>query len=163
MKRLIALLMITATPSFADGVVLQARVTSVQPIYVERYVDTYEPRCQNVEVPIYGTVQGGSSSDALAGALIGGALGNQFGEGKGKDAMTVLGAIIGADAASKTRRQVITGYRTERQCQDVLVQKRVSEVSKYRVEYEFGGNKYSQETRTEYRVGQRVNVNVSLR
>ena len=42
-----------------------------------------------------------STGDTLFGAIIGGAIGNQFGGGKGKDAATVLGAIIGADVANK--------------------------------------------------------------
>ena len=35
----------------------------------------------------------------FGGALIGGAIGNQFGGGSGRDVATVLGAIIGASAA----------------------------------------------------------------
>ena len=36
----------------------------------------------------------------LGGALIGGVIGHQFGGGSGQDAATILGAIIGASAAS---------------------------------------------------------------
>lgn len=36
----------------------------------------------------------------FGGALIGGAIGNQFGGGSGRDVATVLGAIIGASAAN---------------------------------------------------------------
>lgn len=74
--------------------------------------------CVNVDVPVYGQ-KPASTGDAVAGAIIGGLLGNQFGEGKGKDAMTVLGAIAGADAASRNTRNEIVGYRTERQCSEV--------------------------------------------
>ena len=42
-----------------------------------------------------------STGDVLAGAIIGGVIGNQFGKGKGNDAATVLGAIIGADTQIK--------------------------------------------------------------
>jgi uncharacterized protein YcfJ len=75
--------------------------------------------CVNVDVPIYGQ-KPASTGDAVAGAIIGGLIGNQFGEGKGKDAMTVLGAIAGADAASRNTRNQIIGYRTERQCSEVI-------------------------------------------
>ena len=75
--------------------------------------------CLDIEVPIYS--QGpASTGDALAGAIIGGVIGNQFGEGKGKDAMTILGAIAGADAANKKGNKQIVGYRTERQCSEVV-------------------------------------------
>lgn len=163
MKSLITLTLLFASSAIADEATFQARVMSVQPIYTERYVEAYEPRCYDVQIPVYGTVQGGSTSDVLAGAIIGGALGNQFGNASGKDAMTILGAIIGADSASRSQHQVVTGYRTEKQCENVRVQQRVSEVSKYLVEYEFGGNKYRQETTTLYRVGENVNISVKLR
>lgn len=38
--------------------------------------------------------------ETFGGALIGGAIGNQFGGGRGRDVATVLGAIIGASAAN---------------------------------------------------------------
>ncbi len=47
----------------------------------------------------------------FGGALIGGAIGNQFGGGRGRDVATVLGAIIGASAAnnrSQKYREVST-------------------------------------------------------
>lgn len=42
-----------------------------------------------------------SDGNALIGALIGGVIGNQFGGGKGRVAMTVVGAGAGAAVASK--------------------------------------------------------------
>ena len=74
--------------------------------------------CINVEVPIYGQKQS-TTGDAVAGAIIGGLIGNQFGSGDGKDAMTVLGAIAGADVARNTGSRIV-GYRTERQCSEVV-------------------------------------------
>lgn len=41
-----------------------------------------------------------SGSDQLTGALIGGAVGNQFGSGNGRKVMTATGAIIGAGMAT---------------------------------------------------------------
>lgn len=78
-----------------------------------------ETQCVNVDVPVYGNVPS-TTGDAVAGAIIGGIIGNQFGSGDGKDAMTILGAIAGADAASRNTKQGIVGYRTERQCSEVV-------------------------------------------
>lgn len=88
---------------------------------VSNSVPKTERICTDIEVPIYG--QGpASTGDALAGAIIGGAIGNQFGNGSGKDAMTVLGAIIGADAANKRGgQQRIIGYTTETRCENQTV------------------------------------------
>ena len=41
----------------------------------------------------------GSATNELVGALFGGAIGNSFGKGDGKDAMTLFGAIMGASLA----------------------------------------------------------------
>jgi uncharacterized protein YcfJ len=86
---------------------------------VVKQVPHTEQVCNTVEVPIYGRTQGqASTGDTVLGAVIGGAIGNQFGGGSGKDAMTVLGAIVGADVANKrgSNQQVITGYRQEQRC-----------------------------------------------
>jgi|TARA_B110000259_G_scaffold182424_1_gene226016 uncharacterized protein YcfJ len=65
--------------------------------------------CKNVQI------QGqASTGDTIFGALIGGAIGNQFGGGKGKDAATILGAIVGADVANKNGKKPSS---TQRQCQ----------------------------------------------
>ena len=66
----------------------------------------YRTDCRVNQVPIYGSVKNGQAStgDTIVGAIIGGAVGNQFGGGKGNDAATVLGAIIGADVANKKPR-----------------------------------------------------------
>ena len=88
--------------------------------------------CQNVEVPIYGTVtrQGGSASggDVLTGMILGGLLGKgATGKDDGAAAGAVLGGIIAADKANKPRTEtVITGYKTERQCENVTEYKNVN-------------------------------------
>lgn len=104
MKKII--LSIAASIIFATSVVAQesgsiqvkGRVIDKQPIYtkVSRPVQEchYEYRNSN------------NTGDALTGAIIGGAIGNQFGAGSGKDAMTVLGAILGAQTATKNSNTI---------------------------------------------------------
>ena len=88
--------------------------------------------CTNVEVPIYGTVtrQGGGANggDVLAGMIIGGLLGKgATGKDDGAAGGAVLGGIIAADKANQPRTEtVITGYKTERQCQNVTEYKNVN-------------------------------------
>ena len=41
----------------------------------------------------------GSATNEIIGAIFGGVVGNQFGEGDGKDAMTLAGIILGASLA----------------------------------------------------------------
>lgn len=77
--------------------------------------------CEDVQVPIYGILdRPASSGEQAAGAIVGGVIGNQFGKGDGNTAMTILGALAGANVASERKQEkVITGYRTEHQCRTV--------------------------------------------
>lgn len=161
MKKLFALLLLSSIPFTANANSVTATVTSVEPQY--RYVDISVPRevCQNIEVPIYG--QGpASTGDALAGAIIGGVIGNQFGQGSGKDAMTILGAIAGADAANKNGSRQIVGYRTERQCSVSYVSERQREIRNYFITFDYNGLTGSATTNRGYRVGDRIRVNLSI-
>ena len=51
---------------------------------------------------------------------IGGVIGNQFGNGNGKDILTVLGVILGAKSADKTEQRII-GYNKVRRCTKDIV------------------------------------------
>ena len=94
--------------------------------------------CKNVQI------QGqASTGDTIFGALIGGAIGNQFGGGKGKDAATILGAIVGADVANKNGKKP---GGTQRQCQ---VETRYEETQR---------EVYSHSTVTFYNDGKQYNV-----
>lgn len=136
----------------------QAIITSVNPVYKDNYVNVYHTECYDVRVPVYGRTTSGSNGDVFAGAVIGGAIGNQFGSGSGKDAMTVLGAIIGANEGSKATREVIVGYRFEQQCANVASTVNEPVISGYMIEYKFDGKFYEQRASRKYHVGQRVNV-----
>jgi uncharacterized protein YcfJ len=76
--------------------------------------------CSEVDVPIYSNTGKAQTGEVLGGAIIGGILGNQVGGGKGKDAATILGAILGADFANKKGgQQTIVGYKQVEQCEIV--------------------------------------------
>ena len=75
--------------------------------------------CNDVEVPIYGNNNNFNTGGAVLGGLIGGILGNQVGGGSGKEAATGVGAMTGAIIGGTSGNRQITGYRTERQCQEV--------------------------------------------
>jgi uncharacterized protein YcfJ len=160
-KTLLAIAAIVApTIAFATD---YAVITAVHPIYADNYVTKYETHCYDVEVPIYGQVGSGSTGDVLAGAIIGGAIGNQFGGGSGKDAMTVLGAILGAHEGSRSGRSEVVGYRIENQCNRVATYVNEPVISHYNIRYEYKGVEYHERTTRRYTLGQRVTVQTSLR
>jgi uncharacterized protein YcfJ len=108
---------------------------------------------------VYKNVQGGSTGDVLAGAIIGGAIGNQFGGGSGKDAMTVLGAIVGADVAGRQgNRQQVAGYRNEVQCEYHTEYQDQRVVDGYIVYFRYGQHVGSVVTDRYYEVGDRIRI-----
>lgn len=85
---------------------------------------------------------GASAADTLFGAIIGGTIGNQLGNGSGKDAMTVLGAIVGAEAVTNNSNKQAG---VQRQCQtETRYEERRREVYSHSVvTFYADGKKYS--------------------
>lgn len=168
MNKLLATVAVMSTMVFASSASAEeyATVTSVKPNYQNVSVPRYRTDCQINQVPIYGSVQGqASTGDTIVGAIIGGAIGNQVGGGSGKDAATVLGAIIGADIANKRpqQQQQIIGYREEQTCNNVTYYETQEEIKNYTIRYEWRGIQGSTRTYNNYRVGDRIPVEITVR
>lgn len=129
MKRILLVSALAATSASAETT--RATIEDVYATVVEQTPYTRQV-CQNVEVPIYGTVtrqgSGANGGDVLTGMIIGGLLGKgATGKDNGAAAGAVLGGIIAADKANKPKTEtVITGYKTERQCENVTEYKSVN-------------------------------------
>ena len=112
MKKLIALFTIAvstatmaATP-IDSGVVTDTYKTIIKqiPYRVEVCQDRVQPAGD------------GSATNELVGALFGGAIGNSFGKGDGKDAMTLFGALMGASIAHDEELKNNPGTKTVTVC-----------------------------------------------
>jgi uncharacterized protein YcfJ len=156
-------LVVMSTPAFADRQPM-ATITAIEPRYEYVYIDTPSRQCQNVEVPIYGTVRGGDAgAGALGGMIIGGILGKGVtGNNDGAAAGAVIGGIIGANNAQNGSRQVITGYRTERQCSEVMQRQEQRQVRDYLITYEWHGVVAQSYTYNNYYIGQQIPISVSI-
>jgi len=169
MNKLLATVAVMSTMVFSSTASAEeyATVTKVKPNYQTVQVPRYRTDCRVNQVPIYGNVQGGQAStgDTIVGAIIGGAIGNQVGGGSGKDAATVLGAIIGADIVNKRpqQKQQIIGYREEQTCNNVTFYETQEEIKNYTIRYEWRGIQGSTRTYNNYRVGDRIPVEITIR
>lgn len=99
----------------------------------------------------------------IVGGLIGAAIGNQIGSGRGNDAATVVGglagAAIGANSAKKDRDR--EHYVThERRCRTVYETRTEERIDGYDVTYRYGGQTYT--TRMPYAPGDRIPVHVAV-
>ncbi len=127
--------------------------------------------CRIEQVAVYGTTSTTNAqpsvADKAAGAIFGGLLGSQVGDGAGKDAATLLGAIIGAEmvdgqVGKPQQQQVITGYRNQEVCEMVMQQKTVQEITGYKTYIEFGGQIWQLMTPISYSKGDFVKVNIDI-
>ena len=165
MKKLLATVAVACLASVASTASAQdyATITRVEPTYQNVSVPRHRTDCVMNEVPIYGNSGQASTGDTIVGAVIGGALGNQVGGGKGKDAMTVLGAIIGADVVNKrAKNRQIIGYREQQTCHNVTFHETYEELKNYRITYEYNGTYGQSYTHNKYRVGDRLRVTVTI-
>jgi len=164
MKKLLATVAIVclASTALADNYATIIQITSN---YQNISIPQWRTDCRIVEVPVYGSVHSqASTGDTIIGAVIGGAVGSQFGKGSGKDAMTVLGAIAGADIVNKnaSNSSQIVGYRQEQTCNNVKFYETQEQVKNYTITYEWNGNQGRTVTYNNYRVGDRIPVNISI-
>ena len=94
--------------------------------------------------------------------IIGGGIGSQFGDGSGREAMTVLGSVMGAASASENNRHEHgREERIQKYCEPTYEYEERDRVEGFRVTYEFDGKTYT--TRTETDPGDEIRVRVDVR
>ncbi|MEO8670922.1 MAG: glycine zipper 2TM domain-containing protein [Tahibacter sp.] len=143
-----------------------ARVVRVDPVVERSRVPVADRYCYDepVEVyePGYRTHRNGGT---VAGALIGGALGNLAGKGDGRKAATIAGALIGGSIGHDSDRRHGDGYRDgryatayEQRCEQRTSWRGSDEIVGYDVSYRYDGRLYH--TQMNYNPGSRIRVRV---
>ena len=141
MKKLIALFTIAlsmstmAATSIQSGSVIDTYKTVIKQIPYR--VEVCQDRVQKSG--------DGSATNELVGALFGGAIGNSFGKGDGKDAMTLFGALMGASIAHDEELKNNPGTKTVTVC-DVQTRYEESTSKVYShstITFSSNGRKYS--------------------
>ena len=129
--------------SFAGSFVDSATVNSVEKVYKQYMVEEPYQDCYIKE-----TLQqsgDGSATNEIMGAILGGAIGNQFGEGDGKEAMTLAGIFLGASIANDAEKANSTGQVVVSQevCENKVRQKIEKRLSHYKINVEYEGRDLS--------------------
>ena len=129
--------------AFAGSFVDSATVNSVEKVYKQYMVEEPYQDCYIKE-----TLQqsgDGSATNEIMGAILGGAIGNQFGEGDGKEAMTLAGIFLGASIANDAEKANSTGQVVVRQevCENKVRQTIEKRLSHYKINVEYEGRDLS--------------------
>lgn len=150
-----------AGPKHSRGYVY-AKVVDVQPIV--KYVTVNRPRQECWDEVVYTEPRKGVAGPALAGGIIGGAIGRQFGGGSGRDALTVAGALAGSAIAAERAARNRAGSGGARatsveRCHVVDHRYTQERVDGYRVTYKYRGRHHTMVTSEP--PGSRVRLRVS--
>ena len=142
--------------------VVWAKVVDAQPVYeVVRY-PVKEQRCWEEEVWRKERSPRKTTS-VIVGSIIGGVIGNQFGGGSGKTALTAAGAVIGGSiAANASDRRYPDNYypATQTQCAVETNWRTEEQIVAWDVSYKYRGDVY--QTRMKEEPGRRIQVRVDV-
>ena len=117
-----------------------ARVLSSTPVIIQNAAP--QEACGSIPVRTTQTTSGNPGAGAIFGAIAGGLLGNAVGGGSGRDLATAAGvmggAVLGHEAAKGQTRET---YEEHRICS--TDSSSISQTTVYNVVYEYGGKPYS--------------------
>jgi uncharacterized protein YcfJ len=156
-----------ATQAVANPVYDYAHVISSKPVV--RYVTVSTPVRECWDDVEYYTVDQrppGVGGRTLAGAIIGGVIGHQFGSGHGNDAATVAGTLIGASIGNRSAYRngsygPVQYSRPVKRCDTQYREQQEERIDGYDVVYRYNGQKYA--TRMPYDPGRTIRVRVDIR
>ena len=126
---------------------VKVRVLSVEPLYETFVVESPVTSCHQ-EIVERRVGQRTAAGPTLAGAIVGAAIGRQFGDGSGRDALTLLGAVAGGAVANDRalRRNgpgVVTVIREPvERCTTEYRRHRERRLTGYWVDYRHRGRNY---------------------
>ena len=147
----ITVLAFSGTAVSGHGFVGKAKVIETEPLYETVEVANPVTECWTERVT-RNNHQRGTYTAPLAGGIVGGVVGNQFGRGRGKTALTVAGALLGASMGHDYNTSRYRGRpRVEnvRHCETVDRYEQEQQLVGYRVKYRYEGQTYYTQT-TEY-------------
>ena len=150
-----------------DGYTDYARVTNVTPVTKQIRVDTPRRECWQEAAPAQQHSGYNTYTPNIVGAILGAAVGYQFGSGRGQDVATVAGAVLGGSIGRDVKQRhyshgstSTSGGSVER-CRTVNDSHTEERVVGYNVDYEYSGHTYSTRTQNDPDDTIQVRVNVT--
>jgi len=148
--------LVTATTTAASQYV-EGTIVSVTPQYTENVRRIPNRVCKQVDVPVY---QNNNSNNIITGAIVGGIIGHQFGDGNERKSNRNAGAIIGGLLGSQNHSGNIIQYRRQQQCHTEYYNDVETFISHYNIIVEVNGNRSYHQTGTPYSVGDKIRMKV---
>ena len=147
-----------AVPGYVDT----AEVIQAEPLYQPVQVARPVKECWIEERLTHGNHSRGAYAAPVAGAIIGGVVGNRLARGRGRTAMSVAGSLLGASigrglSAASYRPPTIASVR---RCATVNHYEQRQHLVGYRVDYRYEGQTFS--TRTRRHPGRFIRVRVDV-
>ncbi|MGU9957208.1 MAG: glycine zipper 2TM domain-containing protein [Arenicellales bacterium WSBS_2016_MAG_OTU3] len=162
-----ALLLTVSGYTYSDAGLNYAKVTSVEPITRTVRVNNPREECWSERVAVPERSGGQSYTAEIFGGILGAAIGNEFGSGRGKDAATAAGALLGGSIGrdiknKRDSRGYYNGssYELVERCETVDNYHSEERVDGYNVTYNYNGQEYR--TRMRQDPGERIKVRVSV-
>jgi uncharacterized protein YcfJ len=126
------------------------RVVDVQPLVRDVIVTRPRQQCWDdvAREPVHPF---GVAGPTIAGGVVGAAIGRQFGSGSGRDALTLIGAVLGSAVANQRAVEHGAGETREvpvQRCEVVAEQVTERRVDGYLVTYVYAGRRYTMQTAT---------------
>jgi uncharacterized protein YcfJ len=143
----------------------RARVVSVDPVVRTVTISTPRQECWDEVVTVQQPTNGKTYTPEILGSILGAAVGNQFGGGRGRDVATIAGAVLGGSLGHDIKRRrsyASQGSRevVEQRCRTINEQHVEERIDGYEVTYRFRGRDYA--TRMPYDPGDHIPVRVTV-
>jgi len=152
-----ALVMALSTEAYSQRIqstYVDAEVVSVRPVFSQSRCyasNSYQPQYEQAPR---------SRTAPILGGIVGAAIGNQVGDGRGRDAATVAGAVLGYNITRDTQERNRYNERQYGQHRGQSYERCEQRVEAYDVVFYFNGREY--QTRALYNPGPTIRLRVDF-
>ncbi len=144
----IAALAFSGAATSGHGFMGKARVIDAEPLYETVEIARPVTECWTERVT-HSSHNPGKYIAPIAGGILGGVVGNQFGGGRGRTALTVAGTLLGASVGheyNRSHHRPRSSVEHVRHCETVDRYEQEQQLVGYRVKYRYEGQTYYTET-----------------